>query len=222
MTDTANPQTDGPADGKKKKIPTWVWIVAGVLVLGLIGQAFDGDDEESESGTAEESVVAPEENISGNPGADVAEEESAEPEPEPVPESFSSIEEMESALQAELGEETNMGLPRELSVEFDETDGWLNVSFVINENFTTDSTRRGAWTEIGQTFEFARKVDFVNELTVTAKFPLISELGEELGPQNVVLAYFDAEVYPRINVENLPGERLGEAATTVQVHPALQ
>lgn len=222
MTDTAKPQTDRQAEGKKKQIPTWVWIVAGILVIGLIGQAFGGNDEEPGSATSDETVVAPEEETSDDPRVDSAEEEAAEPEPEPVPESFSSIEEMEAALHAELGEETNMGLPRELSVEFDETDGWLNVSFVINENFTTDSTRRGAWREIGQTFEFARKVDFVNELTVTAKFPLISELGAELGPQDVVLAYFDPEVYPRINVENLPGDRLGDAATAVQVHPALQ
>jgi hypothetical protein len=78
------------------------------------------------------------------------------------------------------------------------------------------------WRDIGKIFDLARKWEQVEELTVTAQFPLISNLGEELGPQDVVTAYFDTEVYPRINTENLPGARLGDAASFVRVHPALQ
>ncbi len=193
----------------KKKVPTWVWIVAGVLVFGLILQSCGGDDpSETDDSSAQSEVAAPE----------------AEEEPQEVvaPSSFANLEELETALALELGEETNMGLPRELALEFDEEDGWLNVSFVINENFTTNMTRRGAWREIATVFDYARKADFVNELTVSTKFPLINNLGEELGPQNVVVAYFDSEVFPRINPNNLPGESLGDAATSVMVHPALR
>ena len=115
-----------------------------------------------------------------------------------------------------------MDLPRDLSIEFEEEDGWLNVSYVLDENFTVGLTRSGAWSDIHRIFELARKADFVKELTVASQFPLINNLGEELGPQNVVVAYFDPEVYPRVNLENIRGEALYDAATEVMIHQAFQ
>jgi hypothetical protein len=132
------------------------------------------------------------------------------------------MEELKAAIENELGTETNMGLPRELVVELDETDGWLNIRFVMNENLTSNLTLAGAWREIGLVFDLARKADFVKELTVQTSFPLINNLGEELGPQPVVTVYFDADVYPRINRDNLPGDRLGDGATSVAIHPAFR
>jgi hypothetical protein len=149
-------------------------------------------------------------------------EEPEEPEEPVVPSSFETLEELTAAVETELGEETNMGLPRELVVDFDEEDGWLNVRFVLDENLTTGLTRSGAWLDIRNIFELARKAEFVKELTVQTSFPLVNILGEELGPQPVVTAYFDAEVFPRINLENLPGDRFENAATSVAIHPAFQ
>ncbi len=197
---------------QKKKVPTWVWIVAGVLVFGLILQSCGEDtpDVEQEESTSESETVVEEE---------IKPEEPEEP---VVPSSFETLEELTAAVENELGEETNMGLPRELVVDFDEEDGWLNVRFVLNENLTTGLTRSGAWRDIRNIFELARKADFVKELTVQTSFPLINNLGEELGPQPVVTAYFDAEVFPRMNLENLPGDRFENAATFVAIHPAFQ
>jgi hypothetical protein len=192
----------------KKKVPTWVWVVSGVLVFGLILQSCGGDTPPAEDDTASES--------------ETEETEPAEPEEPVVPSSFATLEELTAALENELGEETNMGLPRELVVDFDEEDGWLNVRFVLNENLTTGLTRSSAWRDIRNVFELARKADFVNELTVQTSFPLINQLGEELGPQPVVTAYFDAEVFPRMNLKNLPGDRFENAATSVTIHPAFQ
>lgn len=196
----------------KKKVPTWVWVVSGVLVFGLILQSCGGDtpDAAEDESTSESETVVEEE------------VEPEEPEEPVVPTSFETLEELTAAVENELGEETNMGLPRELVVDFDEEDGWLNVRFVLNENLTTGLTLSSAWRDIRNVFALARKADFVNELTVQTSFPLINELGEELGPQPVVTAYFDAEVFPRMNLENLPGDRFENAATSVAIHPAFR
>jgi len=200
------------SETKKKKIPVWVWIVGGVLVLGGIGSLLGGEDDpvstEAESPSAAEEVDA---------GAETLEEE-----PALEPTSFANIQELEAAIESEFGGQTNMDLPRDLSVGFEEESGWLNVSYVLDENFTKGLTRSGAWSDIHRIFELARMSDFVNELTVAGMFPLINNLGEELGPQNVVVAYFDPEVYPKINLDNLIGERLSGAATNVVIHPAFQ
>lgn len=209
MADTS----DTESSPQKKKVPTWVWIVAGVLVFGLILQSCGGDtpaEEEDTDATSESEAVVEDE------------APPVEPEEPVVPSSFATMEELKAAIENELGTETNMGLPRELVVELDETDGWLNIRFVMNENLTSNLTLAGAWREIGLVFDLARKADFVKELTVQTSFPLINNLGEELGPQPVVTVYFDADVYPRINRDNLPGDRLGDAATSVAIHPAFR
>jgi hypothetical protein len=194
---------------EKKKTPLWIPIVIGVLIVGFINSLFDSGEEDA--------VVEPE---------TVAEEQAAEEptvEEEPAePTSFATLAELEAAISAEFGGMTNMDLPRDLSIEFEEEDGWLNVSYVLDENFTVGLTRSGAWSDIHRIFELARKADFVKELTVASQFPLINNLGEELGPQNVVVAYFDPEVYPRVNLENIRGEALYDAATQVMIHQAFQ
>lgn len=214
-SDTSNTSDTNKSESspEKKKVPTWVWIVAGVLVFGLILQSCGGDtppaEEDSEATSETEAVVE-------------EEPEPVEPEEPVVPTSFATLDELRAAIENGLGPETNMGLPRELVVVLDEEDGWLNVRFVMNENLTSNLTLSSAWRQIGDIFDLARKADFVNELTIQASFPLINNLGEELGPQPVVTVYFDQEVYPRITTENLPGDRLGDAATSVAIHPAFQ
>jgi hypothetical protein len=199
----------GTQPPEKKKTPLWMPIVIGLLVVGFIGSLFDSGEEE----TAVEPETITEEQAAEEPAV---EEEPAEPT------SFATLAELEAAISSEFDGMTNMDLPRELSVEFEEADGWLNVSYVLDENFTVGMTQSGAWSDIHRIFELARKADFVKELTVASQFPLINNLGEELGPQNVVVAYFDAEVYPRVNLENIFGEDLSGAATSVMIHPAFQ
>lgn len=195
----------------QKKVPVWVWVVVAFFSFGVLGSLFGGNDSESESPQSQTSEeVVSEENL---------EEEALE---EAAPESFSDLAGLESAITEEFGGLTNMDVPRDLNISFDEESGWLNVSYVLDENFTVGMMRTGAWGDIGDIFDMARKTDFVKELTVTAQFPLQNNLGEELGPQDVLIAYFDPEVYPRINTANLPGEMLADAATSVFLHPAFQ
>jgi hypothetical protein len=211
MTNENTQDNDAPAPKKK----TWLWIVGGVVVLGLFGSIFSG-------GNDNDTADAPASVSEDEAEAIQQEEEDADESDVQIPESFNTVEELEAAIIATLGDETNTGLDRDVVVRFDSEESLLVVTFVANENLTTNMTRRGMWRDIASIFDLARKWDPVDELTVTAQYPLISNLGEELGPQDVLTAYFDTEVYPRINTDNLPGERLGEAATFVRVHPALQ
>lgn len=202
-----NASANNEAAPKKK---TWLWIVGGILGVGLVGSIISGPgDSDTVGDTSREETSTNEE---------IVEEEVEFEEPT----SYASIGELEDAIIRQLGDETNTGLAREVTLTLDGENNWLNVTFVANENLTSNMTRRGIWRDIGTIFDLTRKWDQVEELTVTAKFPLISNLGEELGPQDVVTAYFDPEVYPRINADNLPGERLGDAASFVRIHPALQ
>lgn len=202
-----NASANNEAAPKKK---TWLWIVGGILGVGLVGSIISGPGDSDTAGDTTREETSTNEEI-------VEEEVEFE-----EPASYASIGELEDAILRQLGDETNTGLAREVTLTFDGENNWLNVTFVANENLTSNMTRRGIWRDIGTIFDLTRKWDQVEELTVTAKFPLISNLGEELGPQDVVTAYFDPEVYPRINTDNLPGERLGDAASFVRIHPALQ
>lgn len=206
MTDDTAPQDTSSAPKKK----TWLWVVGGVVALGLVGSMISGGNDAEDAASPEE------------PAAETSQETTDEDAEFEEPDSYSDIVELEAAINRELGEETNMDLPRDVTLTFDEESNWLSVSFVANENLTTNMTRSGMWRDIGKVFDLARKWEQVEELTVTAQFPLINNLGEELGPQDVVTAYFDPDVYPRINTANLSGDRLGEAASSVRVHPALQ
>jgi hypothetical protein len=83
MSETSNPPgetseaTPTSSDGKKKGVPTWVWIVAGVLVFGFILQSCGGDTSSPETQSEAPVSETTEEDTSS-----VAEPE-AEPEPEP-------------------------------------------------------------------------------------------------------------------------------------------
>lgn len=211
------------SDGKtpeKKKTPIWVWILVGLFGLAALGSVINPDDESSTTSPTETSA----EDSASNSGA-TNDEEAPEVEPAPVepevPESFANVEELTSAIEAEFGLRTNMDLARDFEISVAE-DGWLNVAYVMDENLTIGLTRTSAWFDTEDIFLLARKADFVKSLTVTAKLPLINNLGEELGPQDVFIAYFDEDVYSRINTDNIAGWKYEDAASSVFIHPALQ
>jgi hypothetical protein len=209
MTDTANPQTDGPADGKKKKIPTWVWIVAGVLVLGLIGQAFDGDDEESESVTAEETIATPDDESTVEEDAG-----SESPGDAPAPQNFESIDELESAIQEAIGSETAEGTDRGLRFDFQETAeseedaGWLLLSYARDEGLS----RADVWEETERVFLLARQAESVKSLTLILTAEIVNDLGEE-SQVTAFVANFDRDTYSRINTDNVTGDLYEKAVT---------
>lgn len=81
------PTTPGePEQSPARKVPTWLWVVGGVLVLGLIINAFDGGDSDTAADAPQEApavVEEAEEEVGTSP--EPADEPAEEPEPEPAP-----------------------------------------------------------------------------------------------------------------------------------------
>lgn len=66
---------------RKRKTPIWVWVVGGIVALGLVGNLFGGGDESDEETASVESETS--EPLSGGSDSDEAEApEPVEPEPE--------------------------------------------------------------------------------------------------------------------------------------------
>lgn len=73
------------SDSPKRKVPTWLWVVGGILVFGLVLSAFNGDDDaDTQAENPTDTPVTVEEDTS-EPAATEAQEEVVEEEPEPEP-----------------------------------------------------------------------------------------------------------------------------------------
>lgn len=80
------PTTPGePEQSPARKVPTWLWVVGGVLVLGLIINAFGGGDSDTTAEAPEEAPAVVEEAEEVGASPEPADEPAEEPEPEPAP-----------------------------------------------------------------------------------------------------------------------------------------
>ena len=70
-----------PTEAPKKKIPVWVWIVGGVLVLGGIGSLTGGGDE---ADLSEPQGIEATETVEAAPADEAAVPDESQPEPEPA------------------------------------------------------------------------------------------------------------------------------------------
>lgn len=71
------------SEAPKRKVPTWLWVVGGILVFGLVLSAFNGDDDaDTQAENPADTPVTVEEDTS-EPAATEAQEEVVEEEPEP-------------------------------------------------------------------------------------------------------------------------------------------
>jgi hypothetical protein len=132
-----------------------------------------------------------------------------------------SIEGLTAAISNQLGDETNMGVPRNLEAEI--VDGDLYVRFALNENFTNNSMIGGAWGEVADVVKLVQLSGLSKNLTVNGTLELIDENGNSLGQRNVFTANFLDEKVPLLNTENLIGRDLWEnAASSFIYHPAIR
>jgi hypothetical protein len=132
-----------------------------------------------------------------------------------------SIEGLTAAISNQLGDETNMGVPRNLEAEI--VDGDLYVRFALNENFTNNSMIGGAWGEVADVVKLVQLSGLSKNLTVNGTLELIDENGNSLGQRNVFTANFLDEKVPLLNTENLIGRDLWEnAASSFLYHPAIR
>jgi len=86
MQDGSNIDAAADANQKKKRVPTWVWIVGGVLVLGLVLQSCGGDSGTSGEVSGVDSSQQTPDPVVAEPPPSATEEPASPPavsEPEP-------------------------------------------------------------------------------------------------------------------------------------------
>lgn len=200
-----NNETTAPDSASaKKKVPTWVWVVGGLFVLGLISQAFGGGGSSPENATPEESAVVTEEAVEDGPSEDVA----------PVAQDFANIEALTAAIEETIGAQTAEGADRALDVSFQETAeteedaGWLLLSYARDESMD----RADVWTETERIFLLARQAEFVKSLTLILTTVIENDLGEEV-EVSAFVANFDRDTFSRIVTENVVGDEYENAVT---------
>jgi hypothetical protein len=186
-----------------KKVPMWVWIVGGLLLLGLIVQGFGGGEQAPETATPEQAETV---------------EEEAEVAPEATPAvvgPFADVTALQAAIEQTIGSTTAEGADRALIVDFEEMDvledgypGWLYVSYARDES----RSKAEVWEETERIFLLARQADFVQSFTLALTTVIVNNLGEEV-ETSAFVTNFDANTFSRINTENVVGDLYEDAAT---------
>ena len=185
-----------------KKVPIWVWIVGGLLLLGLAVQALGGGEQAPES-------AAPEQ-------AETVEEAEVAPEATPAVEvPFTDVAALQAAIEQTIGSTTAEGADRALIVDFEEMDvledgypGWLFVSYARDESMS----KAEVWEETERIFLLARQADFVQSFTLALTTVIVNNLGEEV-ETSAFVANFDSNNFSRINTENVVGDLYEDAAS---------
>ena len=181
---------------------TWQWIVIGLLGVGVVGAIVNPSGNDPEPTTS--------------PTAEPTSTQTEEPAPD-----LTTPEGLAAAITSKLGEENNMGVPRNVDVSLYEGD--LFVSYVLDENLTNNLLIVGAWQDIEEIVKLAQLSGLSNNLTVNATLELFDTNGNSVGQTYVVTANFLDDKLPLLNTENLAGRDMWEKASSFYVyHPAIR
>jgi hypothetical protein len=196
------------AKAKDKALRPWYqkkrfMIPIGLVLISSIVNSFNGED------TALDPLATPETSETANEKAPIVEQD------------LTTIEGLKSAISDQLGEATNMDVPRNLDVSLYEGD--LYVMFALDENFTSNLMIGGAWNEVSDIVKLVQTSGLSENLTVNGTLALIDVNGNELGQQIVFTANFLDDKVPLLNTDNLLGREMWEnAASSYIYHPAIR
>jgi hypothetical protein len=138
-----------------------------------------------------------------------------------VEQDITTLEGLKAAIGSQLGEETNMKIPRNLDVTI--ADGDLYVMYALDENLTNNLMIGGAWGEVSDIVKLVQASGLSNNLTVNGTLALIDANGNELGQRIVFTANFLDEKVPLLNTDNLLGREMWENASSSFIyHPAIR
>jgi hypothetical protein len=144
-----------------------------------------------------------------------------EPDTSEIESDVTTLEGLKAAISGQLGEKTNMDVPRNLDVTLSEGD--LYVMYALNENFTNNLMIVGAWSEVSDIVQLVQKSGLSKNLTVNGTLALIDANGNELGQQIVFTANFLDDKVPLLNTDNLLGREMWENASSFYIyHPAIR
>jgi hypothetical protein len=132
-----------------------------------------------------------------------------------------TLEGLKAAISSQLGEVTNMEVPRNLDVTL--SDGDLYVMYALDENLTNNLLIVGAWGDVSDIVKLVQDSGLSKNLTVNGTVALIDANGNELGQQIVFTANFLDDKVPLLNTENLIGKEMWENASSSFIyHPAIR
>jgi hypothetical protein len=196
------------AKAKDKALRPWYkkkrfMIPIGLVLISSIVNSLNGDD------TGPDPSATPETSQTSSP-------ETSEP-----AQDLTTLEGLKFAIGSQLGELTNMDIPRNLDVTLYEGD--LYVMYALDENFTSNFMIVGAWDDVSDIVKLVQASGLSENLTVNGTLALIDENGNELGQQIVFTANFLDGKVPLLNTENLIGRDMWENAASFYIyHPALR
>jgi hypothetical protein len=172
-------------------------------VIFTISSSLNGGDNSTEP------TVTPESSESSNEAAPEVEQD------------ITTLEGLTAAISSQLGEVTNMDIPRNLDVTLYEGD--LYVAYALNENLTNNLMIVGAWGEVSDIVKLVQASGLSDNLTVNGTLALIDANGNELGQKSVFTANFLDGKVPLLNTDNLLGREMWEnAASSYIYHPAIR
>ncbi len=187
----------------------WVWVIVGLLVIGMFGGG-NGNDEEV-AGEPEGAVVE-------EPAEVVAVEEE-------LPVTYETLEEeVEAIVIGMFGEETNTDKQRIVFIIHDEDEEgeYLQVTLNANENITTSLTRTGILMDTKKLFEALYGIESdVTYISIFWALPLVDAYGN-VTDRNVAIVSMDKETADRVNWDNLLTDNIPIIATSYWQHPALE
>jgi hypothetical protein len=138
-----------------------------------------------------------------------------------VEQDITTLEGLKAAISSLLGEETNMGVPRNLDVSLYEGD--LYIAFALNENLTNDLLIVGAWSDVSDIVKLVQDSGLSSNLTVNGTLALIDANGNEVGQKSVFTANFLDDKVPLLNTDNLLGREMWENAASSFIYaPAIR
>ena len=196
------------AKAKAKAMRPWYAKKRFILPLGLfviftISSSLNGGD------SSPEPTVTPESSESSNEAAPEVEQD------------ITTLEGLTVAISSQLGEVTNMDIPRNLDVTLYEGD--LYVAYALNENLTNNLMIGYAWGEVSDIVKLVQASGLSDNLTVNGTLALIDANGNDLGQKSVFTANFLDGKVPLLNTDNLLGREMWEnAASSYIYHPAIR
>lgn len=172
-------------------------------VIGVTGDNSEEGDTSTTSATQQTIEETTQETI---------EEATEEPE---VQIDITTQEGLKTALTAQLGAEP---------ATFDFLGGnHFYISFEIQDNFTQNLMRTGAWSEVRDIIETVQRSGLGENLTVYGTLELMDENGNSIGQQNVLTVNILDGKLTLLNMEVLRSQdQLERAATSFFYHPAFQ
>lgn len=175
-------------------------LILFVILGGLIGACFGGEDDNDKEAKKEEVPVTTE-------PKDKEEKEVKEQ---------SLAEKTESAIVDAIKAKTNMKEKRIVSIEGDAN--LLKVTMNADESLSTKSTKESMWIDTADALEAVHSIEEIKQIAIIWKFPMVDTYGNTESLE-VMRIFVNRETLDKINYENFNYQKIPDIAFNYYMHP---